>query len=237
MLNTLRPICSPKMSTLFFFLSISVCRPHPSSIIPRLPNTNHPPSISSITGLKTRPKVSRRVHIVSIKSLASYSTWCRCLFALVDGALEKARQSSVTLYLSQNIKNCLAQTYSNDCLGLCAPGQTFDISPLGSQHTLTRGEIPLLALPQNGSFVSFIPLYHKLIFTRFSSSENPSNMFRCLRTLPTNPRYDWLRPRGFMSLILFLGLVNRRNRRGFYQLRGVLETVNSCFGFLSISFN
>lgn len=128
--------------------------------------TNLPPSTPSNTGLKTRPKASRRVHIVSINFLASYSTWCRSLFALVNRVLEKAHQSFATLlkhfYFSQNIKLCPAQPYSTNCLGLRALGQTNDISSLGPTHTLTRGEAPLLDLPQNGRFAYLIPLGHKL---------------------------------------------------------------------------
>ena len=154
------------MSTLFFSFHFPFADHNSSSIIPHLLNTNHPPSISSITDLKTRPKASRRVHSVSINSLASYSTWYRCLFALVDRALKKARQSYVNpfSYISTLVKTSKLSpaTLFQQLPWARAPGQTFDRSPLGSQHTLTLGGIPLLALSQNGSFASFISLYHKL---------------------------------------------------------------------------
>lgn len=216
-------------------------RPHLLLIIQPLPNHQPPPSTPSKTPLKTRPKVSRRVHLVPVNSLASYSPCFPCLFALVDRALGKPICLPQPLLnhfnLLQNLKTCLALPYSDHCFGPSAPGQTFDISPLGPQHSWTRGAVSLPPILQNGRFTSSLPLLHKLSLQ--GSFQAKARSICCSASI----HYRWLRGRVSLDvgvsilLTVFQGLVNRRNRRGFHQLWGIPETVSKCVGFLSIALN
>ena len=187
-------------STCFFFFHFRLPTTSLLSPFNIFSTTNPPPSTPSTTALKTRPKASRRVYILYLTPLASYSTCLACFFALVDWALEKFL-SPVQLALNhfnprKNINFCLAQPYFIPYLGPWAPVWTFDIRPLGLSHTLARGAVSLPPSRKNGRLTVSIPLLQKLIWSRFFSSENLCNIPLYLHTLRTTPRSVWLGPVG-----------------------------------------